>query len=166
MAEMTTVYLMIGSNIEPGKNVQRAIEELQQHFTVNKLSSVYQSPAFGPLADQPDFLNRAVQIQTMLSPIEVKEILLGIEEKLGRNRAAQKTKFDPRTLDLDIMLWGDHAFTFGHKPWEIPDENILKQAAVALPLAELAPDYIHPQTQQSLTQIARTFQNADIQRLE
>ena len=151
-----TVYLLLGSNIDPEKHLQLAIIALRKHCQVVALSSVYQSPAYGPVA-QPDFLNMAVKVTTDLSPAGFKQRLLKIEADLGRDRAAQQTKFDPRTLDIDIALWGDNAFSYGSKPWQVPDENILDQAAVALPLAELAPDYRHPQEQVTLAEIASRY---------
>jgi 2-amino-4-hydroxy-6-hydroxymethyldihydropteridine diphosphokinase len=151
-----TVYLLLGSNIEPEKHLQQAITALCAHCQVVALSSVYQSPAYGPVS-QPDFLNVAAKITTDLAPAAFKQRLLQIEAELGRDRAAQKTRFGPRTLDIDIALWGDQAFRFGRKPWQVPDENILDQPAVALPLAELAPDYLHPQEQVTLAEIASRF---------
>ncbi|MBC8097967.1 MAG: 2-amino-4-hydroxy-6-hydroxymethyldihydropteridine diphosphokinase, partial [Armatimonadetes bacterium] len=70
------------------------------------------------------------------------------------------------TLDLDILLWGDTAFEFGDKPWRVPYKGILKFAAVAIPLAELAPDYLHPTEDVTLSVIAARFADAaDVQRL-
>jgi 2-amino-4-hydroxy-6-hydroxymethyldihydropteridine diphosphokinase len=151
-----TAYLLLGSNIEPEKHLQWAITALRAHCQVVALSSVYRSPAYGPVS-QPDFMNVAVKVTTDLPPAAFKERLLRIEADLGRDRAAQKTKFDPRTLDIDIALWGNRAFSYGTKPWQVPDENILDQPAVALPLAELAPDYLHPQEQVTLAEIASRF---------
>ena len=151
-----TVYLLLGSNIDPEKHLQLAIIALREHCQVVALSSVYQSPAYGPVA-QPDFLNVAVKITADLSPADFKQQLVQIEADLGRDRATQTTKFDPRTLDIDIALWGDNAFSYGSKPWQVPDENILDQPAVALPLAELAPDYVHPQEQVTLAEIAARY---------
>lgn len=151
-----TVYLLLGSNIEPEKHLQLAITALRAHCQVVALSSVYQSPAYGPVT-QADFLNVAVCVSTDLSPAAFKERLFKIEADLGRDRATQKTKFDPRTLDIDIALWGDKSFSYGSKPWQVPDENILDQPAVALPLAELAPEYVHPQERVTLSEIASRF---------
>ena len=151
-----TVYLLLGSNIEPEKHLQLAVTALREHCQIVALSSVYQSPAYGPVS-QPDFLNVAVKVTTDLSPAEFKRRLLKIEADLGRDRAAQQTQFDPRTLDIDIALWGDDAFSYGSKPWQVPDENILDQPAVAVPLAELAPDYVHPEEQVTLAAIASRF---------
>ena len=151
-----TVYLMLGSNINPEQHLQLAVAALREHCQIVALSSVYQSPAYGPVR-QADFLNVAVKVSTDLAPAAFKQRLLKIEADLGRDRASQQSKFDPRTLDIDIALWGNRAFSYGSKPWQVPDENILDQPAVALPLVELAPEYRHPQERVQLSEIASRF---------
>src|SRR5690606_6439101 len=108
---------------------------LRERCKVLTISSVYQSPAFG-FADQPDFLDICARIHTPLTPLDFKtRVLDEIEKACGRDRASQENKHGPLTLDMDILLWGDSAFTFGDKPWTVPDKGITKFAAVAIPLA-------------------------------
>jgi 2-amino-4-hydroxy-6-hydroxymethyldihydropteridine diphosphokinase len=160
-------YLSIGSNIEPEANLRQAVGLLREHCEVLALSSVYQSPAYG-FADQPDFLDVVAKARTSLTPEQFKTDLLDdIERRCGRDRDSQTNKDGPLTLDMDILLWGDTAFEFGSKPWRVPNKGITKFAAVAIPLAELAPDAVHPDEGVTIQEIAQRFGDAaDVQRLD
>jgi 2-amino-4-hydroxy-6-hydroxymethyldihydropteridine diphosphokinase len=161
-------YISIGSNIDPEANLRQAVALLRERAEVEvlALSAVYQSPAYG-FADQPDFLDVVAKVQTMLTPEQFKhDVLDDIERHCGRDRASQINKDGPLTMDMDILLWGDTAFEFGSKPWRVPNKGITKFAAVAIPLAELAPDVVHPVEGMTIQQIASRFENAeDVQRL-
>lgn len=162
-------YLSIGSNIDPEANLRRAVELLREKCKILALSSVYQSPAYG-FADQPDFLDVTAQIQTPLAPVEFKTQVLDVIEKLcGRDRASQTNKDGPLALDMDILLWGDTAFDYGTKPWRVPNSGILKFAAVAIPLAEIAPEVVHPVEKVTMREIVGRFDaqaQAEVKRLE
>ena len=135
----SVVYVSIGSNIEPEKNLQEAVNKLREYCTVLATSSVYQAPAYGD-SDQPDFLDIVVRLRTDRTPEEFKcNILRKIEADLGRVRTPEN-KYGPLTLDLDIMLWDAAAFEYGDKPWRVPNDGILNFAADAIPLAEIAGD--------------------------
>jgi 2-amino-4-hydroxy-6-hydroxymethyldihydropteridine diphosphokinase len=150
------VYVVVGSNIDPDRHLKEAVALLRGRFNVLGLSSVYQSPAFG-YTQQPDFLDVVVKFATPLLPVIVKEKLEAIEKRLGRDRANQATKHGPLPLDMDILLWGDGAFSFGTKPWKVPHESITKYAAVAMPLAEIAGDVMHPTEHVTIREIANRF---------
>jgi 2-amino-4-hydroxy-6-hydroxymethyldihydropteridine diphosphokinase len=152
----TQAYLTLGSNIQPEQNLPQAVQLLRGSGTLTGLSSVYQTSPQGDTA-QADFLNMAVGIQTDYAIAEFKEqVLASIEAQLGRVRDPHN-KNAPRTIDLDIALWGAQVLSYGHKPWQVPDGDILRFAHVAIPLAELAPTYLHPQIGQTLQQIAAQF---------
>ncbi len=155
------VYISLGSNIEPEKNLRRAVQLLREGCLVLAVSSIYRTPPQG-FTDQPDFLNMAVKIQTALTPEAFKmQVLAGIEKQLNRRRDPDN-KNAPRTIDLDISLWGKLTFHYGSKPWCVPDEDILRFAHVALPLAEIAPDFVHPLLGLSLAAIAARFEASHI----
>lgn len=154
------IFLSIGSNIEPEKNLQAAVDRLRDRFSVHAISSVYQSPPFG-FEDQPDFLDIVVLVTSPLIPVAFKNGLDSIEKSLGRDRDSQENKYGPLTLDIDILLWGDTAFSFGKKPWRVPNDGIVKYAAVAIPLAELAPDVVHPTENVTIREIAERFDDGD-----
>ena len=150
---MTRAYIALGSNIEPEKHLRFGISRLRMVCIVTAISPVIQTPPFGYL-EQPDFLDVTVGVETDLSPAAFKQTLIQIESETGRDRASQLTKWGPLTLDMDILLWGDTALEFGEKPWRVPNEGILQHAAVAAPLAAIAPDLTHPVTGETLRAIA------------
>jgi len=95
----------VGSNIEPERNIAAALEILVTMVSVTQSSTFYRTGAIGR-PDQPDFINGVWQIETSMSPSQVKfEVLRRIEEQLGRTRTDDK--FAPRTLDLDLLLYND-----------------------------------------------------------
>jgi len=154
----TIAYISIGSNIEPEAHLRQAVALLRERGELLAVSSVYQSPAYG-FADQPDFLDIVAKVRTTLTPEQFKaDVLDDIERRCGRDRASQVNKHGPLTLDMDILLWGDAgAFEFGSKPWRVPNKGITKFAAVAIPLAELAPEYMHPVEGITIQEIAARF---------
>ncbi len=159
----STVCLSLGSNIAPEQNLKKAVALLRLHGPVLALSSVYRTPPQG-FTGQADFLNMAVRLTTTLSPAEFKAQIIGdIERRLGRVRDP-RNKNAPRTIDLDIALWNHDVFDYGDKPWHIPDPDILRFAHVAVPLAEIAPDEVHPETGQTLARIAAQLDTSGMQR--
>lgn len=159
------VYLGLGSNIEPERHLQAAVTRLRALGEIVAVSAVYRSKAYG-YTDQPDYLNVAVGLRTTLDPLTLKLALRDIERELGRDRATQATPHGPLTLDIDMLLWGETAFTFGDKPWRVPDKDTATQAAIAIPLAEIAPDAVHPDVGQTMRAIAIRLEAAgvDLQR--
>lgn len=165
MTSNNVVYLSLGANMDALKNLQIAVNLLRQQCHIEALSSVYQSPAFG-WEDQPDFLDICVKISTDKSPLEFKQHVLDpIETQLGRDRESQQSKYGPLPIDIDILLWGETAFEFGEKPWKVPDKGILKYAAVAVPLAEIAPQMKHPTDGRTIAEIAESFDDKDAVKL-
>ena len=132
-------YLVLGSNIEPEKNLKKGVEYLCQFAEIKKSSSVWETEAIG--SNGPNFLNAAVQIATHLSPEELKnQILRIIEAQLGRIRA--KYKSAPRTIDIDIAIV-DH---------KVIDNQVWTQLHFARPLSELLPDFQNNLTGETLLQ--------------
>ena len=157
------IYVSLGSNIMPERNLRQAVRMLHEHDPNLLTSSVYRTPPQG-FTQQADFLNMAVSLTTTLSPAEFKAQVIGsIERKLGRVRDPHN-KNAPRTIDLDISLWNDAVMDYGDKPRHIPEPDITRFAHVAVPLAEIAPDYIHPETGQTLAQIASQFDRSTMRR--
>lgn len=159
------VYVILGSNINPYQNMVEAVAYLRQHCEVIAVSSVYRTPP-QEFADQDDFLNAAVKLHTNLDPAAFRQqIGGGLEAALKRVRDPNN-RAGPRTIDLDVSLWGAAVFEYGPKPWRVPDQDILRFAYVTIPLAELAPDVVHPQTGQTLTEIAATLDATGIEKLD
>lgn len=146
-------YLSLGTNLEPEHNLVLAVARLSQFGRIVAASTVWQTKPVG-LADQPDFLNAVVLLETKLTAQELREgPIAQIEEELGRVRTEDKNA--ARTIDIDIMLFNHDVLTVGRR--HIPDPEVLERPFVALPLAEIAQDYIHPETGQKLKDIAAQF---------
>jgi 2-amino-4-hydroxy-6-hydroxymethyldihydropteridine diphosphokinase len=146
-------YLSLGSNIEPELNLAAAVKMLAEQTRLAAVSQVWETTSLGTTA-QPNFLNAAAIVETELTAEQLKQQVLNlIEQKLGRVRQADKNA--PRPIDIDIMLFNRDVFELGKR--HIPDSEVLDRPFVAVPLAEIAPDYIHPETGQSLAEIAQAF---------
>jgi dihydroneopterin aldolase / 2-amino-4-hydroxy-6-hydroxymethyldihydropteridine diphosphokinase len=147
------VYISLGSNIEPERNLPEAVRRLARQCHLLAVSPVYETQPVGT-TEQPNFLNAAVLIETDFTASDLKtRVLQGIEQELGRVRTADKSA--PRTIDLDISLFNNEVLPFGQR--RIPDPEILRHAHVAMPLADLAPEYLHPETGRSLRDIANSL---------
>lgn len=139
---MTVVYLSIGSNVEPVRHVRDAVAELRADFGRLRLSPVYRNPAVGFQGD--DFLNLVVGLETDLPPRDLSERLRAMEEAHGRRRGGPK--FSSRTLDIDILTYGNDVLRDGRLV--IPRDEILRYAFVLRPLADIAGSERHPETGQ------------------
>ena len=146
-------FIALGSNIDPETNLRLASARLSELGKPITASTVYQNPA---IADepQPDYLNAAVLIETALDPLMIRDKLREIEADMGRIRT--EDKFAPRTIDLDLCILGDRVLD--HELLSLPDPNLLKRAHLAVTLAELRPDFLHPITGDSLEEIAHELQ--------
>jgi 2-amino-4-hydroxy-6-hydroxymethyldihydropteridine diphosphokinase len=132
------VYVSVGSNIESARNLRRALREMERRFGTLARSSVYRTAAIG--FDGEDFLNLVVGFDTALEPADVIAALDEIESGAGRERRAGR--FASRTLDLDLLLYGN--IVVDEPGLQVPRADILRYAFVLGPLAELAPDLVHP----------------------
>ncbi len=155
------IYLSLGSNIEPAKNLQKAVDALRNYCEVIAISNVYQSPPYGD-TNQPDFLDVVVKVQVERDPADFKvNVLRKIEKNLGRVRSPQN-KYGPLTLDMDILLWGDQIFDYGEKPWHVPNKGLTEFAADTLPLVELAPNIKHPETGETMRDLVKRLDTTGI----
>ena len=135
-------FIGIGSNLEdPQSQIINAFQELQELPNIQVLlkSSLYQSKPMGP-NDQPDFINAIVKISTTLQPHELLNELQNIEERHLRKR--QTERWGPRTLDLDIILYGDQQIDT--KQLQIPHSGMAEREFVLIPLQEIEADLIIP----------------------
>jgi 2-amino-4-hydroxy-6-hydroxymethyldihydropteridine diphosphokinase len=148
---MTRVFIALGSNINPEYNMLEAVWRLASRCRLLAVSPVYETAPVGK-TDQPNFLNAAALIETDLTAAELKaQVLQVIEQELGRERTEDRNA--PRTIDLDIALFGNQVLDVGWR--RIPDPEIAKYPHVAVPLADLAPQQRHPETGQTLQEIAQ-----------
>ena len=143
----TRVYLSLGSNVEPEKNLRAAIAELRAQFGSIDQSPAYRYPAVG--FEGPDFLNLAVGIDTGLGPEALNDWLHALEDRHGRRRDVPR--YSSRTLDVDIVLYGERVIK-GAGNLEVPRAELL-QTFVLQPLADIAPDAIHPTLHKSIAEL-------------
>jgi len=137
--EPLTVYLGLGSNMGNRQdNLDRALDFLSQRLRVEKVSSVYDTEPIGNI-NQPRFLNLVCQVYTRLAPSELLTLAKGIEKKLGRVLGRPNT---PRPIDIDILFYGDQVIETPELI--IPHPRLTERAFVLIPLAEIAPDLVHP----------------------
>lgn len=136
-----TAYIGLGANLDgPAAQVELAMRELA-HLPESRLSarsSLYASAPVG-YAEQPDFINAVAALETALSPRALLEAMLGIEHHHGRNRTFRNA---PRTLDLDLLLYGNAHFHEDHLT--LPHPRMHERAFVLLPLLEIAPELVIP----------------------
>lgn len=132
-------YVSIGSNVDAEHNVAKAIAALRKAFAGIEVSPVYRTAAVGFAGD--DFLNLAVGFDTALSVEELDAKLDAIEAASGRDRDAPR--FAPRTLDIDLLLFGDEIIE--RDGIRVPRRELMKYAFMLLPLVDIAADRRHPQ---------------------
>lgn len=148
---MTAIYLSLGSNVERYKHITSALDALANLLGDLTISSVYESKSIG--FDGRNFFNLVVGAQTRLGIAELSDVLKRIEDDNGRKRSGPK--FSPRTLDIDILTYGD--FVGVESGIELPRAEITKNAFVLLPLAEIAPQIRHPQLQKTYAELWQAY---------
>ncbi len=137
---MATIYISLGSNINREENTRVGIAALRQVFGELTLSSVYESEAVG--FDGDAFYNMVIACEVNTPVHLTNQILRDIEDANGRDRSGPR--FSSRTLDLDLLLYGD--LQLDEKGLKLPRDEILKNAFVLWPLTEIAPELKHPET--------------------
>ncbi len=137
---MVRAFVAIGSNIDPEGNIRKAIRALASEVRIIGMSTVYLTEPEGR-PGQPRFYNLVIEIETSTPPRELKyQVLRGIESGLNRKRTDDK--YAPRTIDLDLILYGD--VLEQSEDLSLPDPQILERPFLAIPLAELSPNLVLP----------------------
>jgi 2-amino-4-hydroxy-6-hydroxymethyldihydropteridine diphosphokinase len=139
--------LLLGSNIQPEDNIKKALDLLAEQVDISQRSRIWETGAVG--SSGPNFLNVAVEIETPLSAVDIKqEVITPIENRLKRVRT--QDKYAPRTMDIDIILYNG----------EVLDSDLWKKAFVAIPVSELLPGLIHPTRKTALSLIAEELKSS------
>ena len=134
-----TIYIALGTNLgERLDNLRAAIDALGPDIHVLAKSHVYETPPWG-YEDQPAFLNMVVKAETGLEPEPLLKYLKQIEAELGREKSI---RWGPRLIDLDILFYDD--LVLDTPPLIIPHPRLHERAFVLVPLADVAPEYVHP----------------------
>lgn len=152
--EYNTAYLLLGGNLgDREANLKKAIELVNDKIGhVIAISSLYETAAWGK-TDQPSFLNQAVSLRTRLTALEVLAHALSIEQELGRVR---KDKWGERLIDIDLILFGDEIINIPDK-LQVPHPHMQDRKFVMEPLAEIAPEVIHPLLRETMLDICRNI---------
>ena len=156
------VYVGAGSNVEPERHLRAACRALREEFGALRLSPVYRTAAVG--FDGDDFLNFVLAFRTAQAPETVVEVLERLHDAAGRVRGPNP--FSPRTLDLDLLLYGDAVIP--DPAVRVPRDDITRYEFVLRPLAEMAPELVHPVNGQRMDELWAGFDERDpsMQRVE
>lgn len=149
MSRKITAYLGLGANLGDRLQQLRQAIDLLNHtkgISVSRLSSVYETTPVGYI-EQPIFYNMVIEIQTTLAAHDVLQVCLQIEKKLKR---AREIRWGPRTIDIDILLYGDRIIN--QNELVIPHPRMTERAFVLIPLKELVGDRMIPGTNRSVEQ--------------
>ena len=139
VVKLNQVYLSLGSNVgNRSEQLSKAIDFLKEKGEVKRISSVYETEAWGN-TNQPSFLNLVLQMMTNFEAINFMKELLLIEEKMGRIR---QNKWESRNIDIDILYFNNEIID--ENELKIPHPYIHERKFVLEPLAEIAPDFVHP----------------------
>lgn len=149
---MPFACLSLGSNLGFRKsNLRKALKALSGIAKIMKISRFIHTRPYGK-TDQPDFINCAVKIETRLSPEELLDQLLNIEERLGRVR---KEKWGPRKIDIDIIFYNDGVIDTPRL--KVPHPDMQNRDFVLKPLMEICPDFVHPVLKKSVREMANVL---------
>lgn len=149
MAQKSTAFISVGANLNPERNIEEAMLALMESATLLACSTFYWTEPIGR-PGQPMFLNGVWKLATELSPMGLKrDVLREIETRLGRVRSADK--YAPRPIDLDLIIYADMVVRTAEL--SLPDPGIRVRDFLAVPLTELDPDLILPDTKERLASL-------------
>jgi 2-amino-4-hydroxy-6-hydroxymethyldihydropteridine diphosphokinase len=149
---MHAATILLGSNINPKENIDKAIDCLIKECTLINTSRIWETDAIG--SDGPDFLNAAIMIETPLVENDLKNLVLRkIEKDLGRVRTEDKNA--PRPIDLDIIIFDE----------QVVDQDLWQRSFIACPISDLHPGLRHPSNKKTLLEISKELQNSAFARI-
>jgi 2-amino-4-hydroxy-6-hydroxymethyldihydropteridine diphosphokinase len=146
---MISVFLLLGSNMgQRASFLNSAIAEIEKQVgPILKASTVHQTLAWGK-TDEPDYLNQVLEVETLLTARAVLHTILGIEKQLGRERIV---KWGSRTIDIDILFYGNEVIS--EPDLIVPHPQLQNRKFTLEPLSEIAPGFIHPVLNLSITEL-------------
>lgn len=155
------IFIGLGTNIgDKLANLRMALEEISKNAIILKKSHVYKTAPWGYL-DQDDFNNMAIEIEADLSPEELLDTLKSAEQNLGR---VETFRYGPRMIDMDILLYRDEILETDRL--SVPHPRMIERAFVLAPLAEIAPDALHPIIGLTISELAARVNLGGVERLK
>ncbi|MFZ0544923.1 MAG: dihydropteroate synthase [Candidatus Promineifilaceae bacterium] len=155
------VFLALGTNLgQRHKNLQQAVVAVGEFVTVQAVSPIYETAPWGK-TDQPDFLNICIEATTSLEPSELLTVCKSAETNLGRQPSE---RWGPRLIDIDIIFYGDNVLET--ERLTIPHPRMADRAFVLAPLADLAPDFVHPVNGRIVRQLLSEVDSSTVNRLK
>lgn len=157
---MTTVYIGLGSNKgNKRRNLIVASALLAERAgDISALSGFYETAPYGFVSDE-FFLNAALQLETDLSPQELLRLTQEIEKELGRTQKSQNQQYEDRTIDIDLLFYGD--LVLNTEELVLPHPQLHERLFVLEPLSEIAPDLVHPLKGETIRTLYRHLIQAD-----
>ncbi len=157
---MNQVFLSLGTNLgDRRRNLQEAVACLRAAMTVTAVSPVYETAPWGD-TDQPDFFNICLAAETGQTSQELLQFLKRTETELGREKSR---RWGPRLIDIDILAYGDRVIR--EKNLMIPHSRMAERTFVLAPLADIAPEWVHPITGKSVVQMLTAVYRTEVHRL-
>lgn len=154
---MPAVYFSLGANLgDRHANLDRAIEALSGLVDVTDVSPIYETPPWGPIPDQPDYLNMCVAGVTDLSPQCLLVALGNLEKRIGRKN---HDRWGPHAIDVDLLFYDDVVMSYGGD--HIPKRQIEQRAFVLVPLNDIAPDVVHPELKLTVWEMLAAVDGAE-----
>lgn len=160
MNNLVRVYIALGANLGDRLGALRAAVATlaeAEHISLKSASALYETAPVGGPEDQPSFLNGVLEIETSLSPYALLDLLQTIEQENHRTR---DIRWGPRTLDLDILFFGDQRLNDGRL--EVPHPRLHLRRFVLQPLADLALDFMHPVNKKTIAELLASLPDDDI----
>jgi dihydroneopterin aldolase/2-amino-4-hydroxy-6-hydroxymethyldihydropteridine diphosphokinase len=152
------IYIALGSNLgDRAGNLLRALQLLPAWGVhIKKVSDFLETKAYG-VTDQPDFLNAVARVETRLEPEQLLQVLLQVEKALGRVR---KRHWGERNIDLDLLLYGN--LVYQSKTLTLPHPDMLNREFVLAPLAQIAPDLVHPVAGKTIQDLCKELERQTV----